>query len=290
MVLLASRLPLAAVPLTESTFTDVVRSVEVINASDKNAAPAKLNGIFKAPNLIRTGVASRAELTAPDQTLTRVGANTVFSFAPVGREVDLAQGSILFHSPTGRGGGTIKSGGASAAVSGTTLIVATTAVEHPGDHNGFKVILLEGTGHVTLANGETITVKAGQMIYVLPDHTGFGPLLNINLGKLVNGSALVNGFSHPLPSLPLIEIVIHDQDIRLKSGTVVDTGKPADKFLHNPPTLNFGPHSAPSGGDPNIPGMAPAPTLGPTIDGQPSNNPFQHEVPRSFQLQPPFGP
>ncbi len=108
VLLLGPGLWLQAASLTESTFTDVVRSVEVINQSDKKSAPAKLNDVFKAPNLVRTGVSSRAELTAPDQTLTRVGANTVFSFAPVGREIDLAQGSVLFHSPSGRGGGTIK--------------------------------------------------------------------------------------------------------------------------------------------------------------------------------------
>ncbi len=237
-LLLGPGLLLPAASLTESTFTDLVRSVEVINRSDKSSAPAKLNDVFKAPNLVRTGVSSRAELTAPDQTLTRVGANTVFSFAPVGREIDLAQGSVLFHSPSGRGGGTIKSGGASAAVSGTTLIVATTPVAHPGEQNGFKVILLEGTGIVTLADGESRTLHAGQMVYVLPNHTGFGPLLNINLGKLVSGSALVNGFAHPLPSLPLVEIAVHDQDIHLIAGRIdrAITGTPADKLLQSAPT------------------------------------------------------
>jgi quercetin dioxygenase-like cupin family protein len=291
IVLLVSRLPLAAVPLTESTFTDVVRSVEVINATDKSATPAKLQEVFKAPNLIRTGVSSRAELTAPDQSLTRVGANTVFSFAPVGREIDLAQGSVLFHSPSGRGGGTIKSGGASAAVSGTTLIVACTLVEHEGDHNGFKVILLEGTGHVTLPNGQTATLKAGQMIYILPNHTGFGPLLNINLGKLVNGSALVIGFTHPLPSLPLVQLAIHEQQLHLNTGQVVDTGTPADKFINNPPPPNFGPATTVTSGDPSPKQITTFVTITPPVDGHPSKNPFQipgFPVPRSPQVQPPF--
>jgi FecR protein len=294
-LLLGSTPLLRAASLTESTFTDVVHSVEVINQSDKKSAPAKLNDVFKAPNLVRTGVSSRAELTAPDQSLTRVGANTVFSFAPVGREIDLAQGSILFHSPSGRGGGTIKSGGASAAVSGTTLIVATTPVTHEGEKNGFKVILLEGKGTVTLWNGKIETLQAGQMIYVLPGHNGFGPRLSINLGKLIAGSALVNGFTHELPSLPLVQVAIHNQQTHLNTGQLTDTGTPADKFVNNPPPPNFGPQSGPSGGDPTIiqNGME-LPLATPPVDGQP---PSPHLPPgvrqmliRSLQLQPPFGP
>ncbi len=249
---LASGALLQAAPLTEGTFTELVHTVEVLAQPTKNAAPAKLNEVIKAPDLVRTGVGSRAELTAPDQTLTRVGANTVFSFAPSGREINLEQGSVLFHSPSGRGGGTIKSGGASAAVSGTTLIVATTPVTHTNEQNGFKVILLEGSGRVTLGNGKHRTLKAGQMIFVLPNHSDFGPLLTVNLTKLVGGSALVNGFSHTLPSLPLIQLAIQQQQLSLQNGQATDTGTPADNFLNNPPPPGNGTHAGPNGGDPNI--------------------------------------
>jgi FecR protein len=242
---------LSAAPLSEGTFTDVIRTVEVLDQSTKNATAAQLNELVKAPNRVRTGASSRAELTAPDNTLTRIGANTVFSFAPAGREINLEQGSVLFHSPSGRGGGTIRSGGASAAVSGTTIIVATTPVTNPGDKNGFKVIVLEGSGHVTLPSGQSRTLKAGQLIYILPGRSGFGPLLTINLSKLVNGSSLVNGFSHPLPSLSLIDAAIEAQIAQLKKGRLTDTGRPADYYASNPPGIGNGPQ-APPGGDPNI--------------------------------------
>src|SRR5579872_5808280 len=114
----ASTALLHATPLTQSTFTDVIHDVNVVTESTKTASPAKVNELFQTPNLVRTGSDSRAELTAADQTITRIGANTVFSFEPAGRDINLEQGSILFHSPHGKGGGTIKSGGASAAVLG----------------------------------------------------------------------------------------------------------------------------------------------------------------------------
>lgn len=249
-VVLSSAAVVSAASLTEGTFTDVIHTVEVLDASTKTATTAQLNEMVKAPNLVRTGAASRAELTAPDQTLTRIGANTVFSFAPSGREINLEQGSVLFHSPSGRGGGTVRSGGASAAVSGTTIIVAATPVTAPGQQNGFKVIVLEGTGHATLPNGQSKTLKAGQLIYILPGNAGFGPVLTINLSKLVNGSALVNGFSHPLPSLPLIDAAIDFQIAQLKKGRLSDTGILADTYVPNPPVIGNGFHSM-VGGDPN---------------------------------------
>jgi hypothetical protein len=219
-----------AEPLTQSTFTEVIKDVNVVAQPTKTATPAKANELFKFPDLIRTGSESRAELTAADKTITRVGANSVFSFEPAGRDINLQQGSVLFHSPTGKGGGTIKSGGASAAVLGTTLIVATTPVQAPTDRNGFKVILLEGKGRVTLPNGRSRTLNGGQMVYVLPGQTQFGPVLDINLGKLVAGSPLVTGFSAELLSMPKIKKAIERQDDLIRRGRAKDTGVSADNF------------------------------------------------------------
>jgi len=221
-----------AAPLTESTFTEIINEVNTL-AADGNATPAKMTEVLKAPERVRTGPQSRAELTAPDETITRVGANTVFSYADSGRTLNLEQGNVLFHAPKGLGGGTIKSGGAAAAVLGTTLIVSATT------GGGFKVILLEGRGQVTLPNGNSVTLLAGQLVFVLPGGTTFSPVLNINLGKLVDGSQLVKGFSHELASLPLILTAIKDQNSKLKSGSAVDTGRSPGNYL-NPPTPGNG--------------------------------------------------
>ena len=207
--------------LTQSTFTEVINDVNVVVPSTHAATPAKVSELFKTPDLVRTGPGSRTELTAPDQTITRVGANTVFSFEPAGRNLNLEKGSILFHSPSGKGGGTIKSGGAAAAVLGTTLIVAAT------EDGGFKVIVLEGNGWVSLSNGRSVSLHAGQMVFVLPGQNNLGPVLDINLGKLVAGSLLVNGFSHELPSAPRIHEAVQKQDYQLSTGRAEDTGVPA---------------------------------------------------------------
>src|SRR5579863_4451023 len=94
-----------AAPLTESTFTEIVNNVNTVSTSG-NATPSQLNEVLKAPERVRTGAQSRTELTAPDQTITRVGANTIFSFSDAGRTLNLEQGNLLFHAPKGLGGGT----------------------------------------------------------------------------------------------------------------------------------------------------------------------------------------
>lgn len=213
-----------AAQLTESTVTEIIKDVNLLPSGTTTAAPAKMNELVKAPDRIRTGAASRAELTAPDKTITRVGANTVFSFEGKDRSVNLESGSLLFHSPKGKGGGTIKSGGASAAVLGTTLIVSSVA------GGGFKVVLLEGTGRATLANGRSRRLKAGQLVFVLPGGTDFSEVLNINLGKLIAGSQLVGGFSKELPSRALINKAVQKQDKDLAKGRATDTGVNADAY------------------------------------------------------------
>ena len=204
--------------LTESKFSQVVKDVKVVTRQTETAAPAKVNDLFKSPDLIRTGADSLAELIASDKTVTRVGANTVFSFEKAGRAINLEQGSVLFHSPKGKGGGTIRTKGASAAVLGTTIVVTATA------GGGFKAIVLEGRGQITLPNGNFRVLTAGQVTFVLPGSQRFGPQLNINLGKLVESSRLVQGFENELPSKPVILAAIERQLVLLRTGVADDTG------------------------------------------------------------------
>jgi hypothetical protein len=203
---------LAEVPLTESTFTEIIRSANVVNAADKSTTPARTNEVFKVPDLVRTGIASRIEMTAPDQTVTRVGANTVFTFAPGGRDILLERGSVLFHPPAGVGGGAVKFHGTAAAVLGTTEICT---IEPDGS---FKILDLEGKVKVTLKNNATVELKPGQMVIVPPDGDSFGPVLNFNLGRLLPHLLLVTGFSDPLSSLPLIQAAIQLQDQEIAGG------------------------------------------------------------------------
>ena len=218
--LAAACLPLfsthAAIDLKQSKFTQVVNDVQVIG-TDQNATPALVDGVFKVPDILRTGPNSRAELTADDQTITRVGANTVFSFDPANRTIDLQKGSVLFHSPQGRGGGTVQTGSATASVLGTTIVVSTTP------DGGFKVLVLEGSAEVKFLNGISQQLNAGQMTFVLPGG-GTSPVIVFRLDEQTKGSKLVNGFNHSLDSQGKIDAEIEKQLKLINKDKLKDTG------------------------------------------------------------------
>ena len=206
----------SAESIERSTITQVVRDVAVLNTSAKAKKSAKVNDVFTAPEIMKTGADSRAEMVAPDQTVTRVGANTLFSFEPQSREINLQKGSVLFNSPTGKGGGTIKTAAATASVLGTTLIVVTT------QNGGFKALLLEGHG-VVKSNGKSRSIAAGQMVYVLPGGVLSG-VLNFHLAEQVGVARLVTGFKAPLASQEKINAAVAKQETQIAKGQLVTTG------------------------------------------------------------------
>jgi hypothetical protein len=206
-----------AIDLKASKVTQVVNDVEIISGPDQKQKSAMVNDIFSMPDILRTGTASRAELIAPDETVTRVGANTIFSFDPANRTIDLKQGSLLFHSPHGKGGGTIHTGSATASVLGTTLIVVTTP------NGGMKVIDLEGSVQVKFPGGQKQKLAAGQMTFILTNGNQLAPVVVFRLDELTQNSLLVKGFSQPLQSLPLIQNQIVLQTKQIQSGQATDT-------------------------------------------------------------------
>lgn len=221
-VLLGAIASLVALPLTmaanidKATLTEVVNSVNIIEPATKKTSSARVQQLFTAPNVMRTGADSRAEMISEDQTVTRVGQSTLFSFEPNSREIQLEKGSILFQSPSGKGGGNIRTPAASAAVLGTTLIVTTTK------NGGFKVLLVEGKGRVKAADGTVRILKGGQMVYALPGGKLSG-ILEFRLSQQVGASRLVGGFKRQLPSADKIQAAINKQEKDIASGKAVGT-------------------------------------------------------------------
>jgi hypothetical protein len=214
-----------AAPIDHATITEVVNEVKVLDPQSLQGSPAKVSGIFETPEIMQTGAESRSEMIAADQTITRVGADTLFSFEPKERTINLRQGSILFQSPTGKGGGVIRTESATASVLGTTIIVVATR------DGGFKILVLEGTAQVTMPNGSRRIVHGGQLVVVKAGATQPGPVLDFLLSNEVATSRLVNGFQRRLPSWPKIQktILKQNQEITLgefKAPTVIVGGVP----------------------------------------------------------------
>jgi ferric-dicitrate binding protein FerR (iron transport regulator) len=100
--------------------------------------PAAVNDTVKQNMGVRTGVESRAELTFTDLTLTRLGANTIFSFKQGARELDLTSGAVLLQVPPKAPAVKVSTSAVTAAVTGGTALIST------GPHTKFMV--LEGIG------------------------------------------------------------------------------------------------------------------------------------------------
>lgn len=217
ILLAASCVCVGAADLKESKFTQVVNDVKIISTADNAQKAAQVDATFKVPDVLRTGPASRAELVAEDRTITRVGANTIFSFDQANRSIKLEKGSLLFNSPRGKGGGSIHTAAATAAVIGTTIIVTATP------DGGFKVLTLEGRANVNYSSGVRQRLDAGQMTFVLPGSRP-GPVVMFRLDQQVGNSTLVKGFTKPLPGQPKIEAAVSKQEKEIESGRVEDTG------------------------------------------------------------------
>src|SRR4051812_39674532 len=88
--------------LKQARVTQVVSDVKLLPAQAA-PRPAILDDSVLDGTAVRTGTQSRSELTFADQTITRLGANTIFSFEKGTRVMNLGEGAMLFQVPKGAG-------------------------------------------------------------------------------------------------------------------------------------------------------------------------------------------
>lgn len=260
-----------AANLNEATVTRVVNSVEVI-PQGAQPKPATVGEIVAGNADVRTGEESRAQLTFPDQTLARLGENTLFSFERGTRALDLESGAILLQVPKDAGGATIRSAPVTAAITGTTVMMEYS----PGNPGVSKIIVLEGTVRLSLAGrlGESVLVGPGQMIAVAANARSLPEPSVVDVRRLLRTSRLIK--EGDLASMGLIMETVDNQQQMLRNGKLgeaqpklgKDPANPANiaaNILNNqnlrldttqPPAFNARPRPAP----PSPPQLNPAPT------------------------------
>ena len=198
-------LPLLAAPKKEARVTQVVHDVRLL-VSQAPPRPASLNDNVTDGTAIRTGADSRAELTFPDLTITRVGAKSIFSFGRGGRSIDVESGAILLRVPRDSSGAHVHGDVLTVGITGTTLLFES----HPASYD--KLIVLEGAARAALRlhQAQTVTVRAGQMLVVQSGARTLPNPVEIDLDRLMKTATLISKF-RPLPSLNLILVEIEDQ-------------------------------------------------------------------------------
>lgn len=171
-------------PLKSAKITQAVNEVQLF-PDGASARPAAVGDTVSGSTSVQTGRRSRAELTFTDNTVTRLGQNSAFSFRSGGRDMELSQGSILLQVPKSNGGATIRTATVTAAITGTTVMFEYSAGKW------IKLITLEGTQKLFI-NGRRnpVLVPAGQMIIMHPDGQQVPNPVTIDLARLIATSAL----------------------------------------------------------------------------------------------------
>jgi hypothetical protein len=241
----------------EARVTRIVNDVQIMPANAP-AEAATLDELVQEKTGVRTGDESRSELTFEDLTITRLGANTIFSFDRAGRTAELAAGTMLLRVPKNSGGATIKASAVTVGITGTTVIFGGDATG-----NG-KLIVLEGSAQMRLnANpkqskrvtaGEMLDVKAGAKVLPNP--------VTVDIQRIMDTDPLITDFP-PLPSQDLIVAAMTHHPPSAKTRPVYQ-GKPVSgQPVGGPPVVSqpVGPVGYPPPGHvPMPPRYHPTPT------------------------------
>lgn len=115
------------VMLKSAELTAVVNEVKLVEHG-KSERPAGVRDVVQGDSSVKTGIKSRAELLFQDKTLTRLGANTLFSFDQGTRDLELEHGTMLLQTPKGLGGAKIRTAAVTAAITGTTILLEYSPV------------------------------------------------------------------------------------------------------------------------------------------------------------------
>src|SRR4029077_20256279 len=185
-------------PAPEGRVTIIFHDVQLL-PEQADARPAAINDKLDDGSALRTGIDSRSELTFADLTITRLDANTVFSFNKAGRNIRLDGGTILIYARKNSGAAEISTKAVSVAITGTTLIFES----QPASYD--RLTVLEGDARFSLNDypDQTTVVRAGQLLNVQAGARKLPKPGRVDLERIVNTHPLIKNFP-PLPSLDLI--------------------------------------------------------------------------------------
>jgi len=201
-----------AVQLKAARVTQVIKDVKLLGAQGALRSAA-ISDDVREGTAVRTGTDSRAELTFTDLTITRLGANTVFSFNAGARQLDLGGGAVLVEVPRNAAAVKINTAAVTAAITGGTALFEY--------HKGMpaKLLILEGNGQFCsrIHPDECVTVGPGEMAMMTIDGRITQPT-KFNAKLVMKTSKLIVGFP-PLANEDLILGVIQQQLAEQSEGT-----------------------------------------------------------------------
>jgi hypothetical protein len=268
----------AANSYKEATVTRLENDVRITLPGSTSPTSASQGQRITAPTTVSTGAKSRAELRFPDESLTRLGANTIFTLRGEARTLDLQQGTMMLQVPKQLGGAKVRTASVTAAVTGTTIMV-----EYMPD-GLVKLIVVEGSVDLFFNErpGTFSTVNAGQMIIMPESATTIPAPVEVDLKRLLQTSKLLSNNDGGSPNQKQINNAVGNQQQDLQAGDLKPTGlvvqqgglvrvEQGSNIAINGIQVRGGPNGPPGG--PGGPGSPGGPPGGPSGPGGPGGGP-----------------
>ena len=172
--------------------TRVTKEVTIVPRRSMSARAASPRDTLSNGGVLKTGAEGEAELTFPDQTVTRLGDHSVAELSDDSRTLELREGAVLFSAPKSVRT-LVRSGGITAEIGGTTGMIE----RHENLY--LKILVLEGTVRVYSGKiGESVLVTPGQMLITKPGTETLPEAVHFDLGQLYRTSTLLNSGFAPL--------------------------------------------------------------------------------------------
>lgn len=199
----------------EAQVTAAIKDVTLLSPEGESR-PAVLKDKVPDGTAAQTGGDSRAELTFANQTIARLGPNTVFSFKNGTRNLNLKNGAILLHAPRTANGVKVSAEGLAAVVTGTTVVFEYHAAV-------YKFLVLEGTARLFRPGhrGDSVLVRAGQMVFGKPN-TPLSDPVDFDITRFVKTCRFIVDFP-PLGSETLIANESRKQERAKTKKVLIDT-------------------------------------------------------------------
>ncbi len=282
----------AADQLQQARVSQVIQDVRVLETHGA-PRPAAVNDKVIQGMGVRTGVESRAELTFTDLTITRLGANTVFSFKQGARELDLTSGAVLLQIPPKAPAVKVSTSAVTAAITGGTALFAT------GPPTKFMVLEGIGTFYPTGHPERAATINGGEMMTMTADRRMTKPE-KFDVKLVLKTSRLIKDFP-PLENMPLVMAVVDLQlaeqqlaglNSQVLARNLVDLIGTTDQNANaNPVVLVRSSTSSPTVPPPTPPPTPPPPTPPPpppTPTPSPSGTPTKFGTPSTITSPNPY--
>ena len=157
----------------------------VYRIDNTNQVAAALNDRVESNTQVGTGAQSMCELSLDDKSITRIGANAVFSFVEQERLVKCDKGTFLVSKDPATETMTVTTGSVTAAVNGSTVMFDVR-----GDATHVAVAETTTGVVVTDKNGKSMTLQSGEGISATPSGMASSAPRSVDVKDLTSSSPL----------------------------------------------------------------------------------------------------